>query len=669
MANLFLDFTNGNDGNDGTTFANRFRTITNGATAARIAPPDVVRIMKSEDPVSLGINATFTNKSDTVTLASALTQTIHDCNASWTAASANVTMTTSTTRKEGATSVSFAIAAGFTTGQIAYSTLASTDYSTKQKITFWLRPNATVAAGVLQLTLCSDTLGATPVDTFTINEAFTANLWKCITIDKGSACGAAIQSVSFNALSDPGTVTILLDNIEAALHLTLTSLISMDSSATSLNFWAIKSISGTTIKLDQGTEHGAASTARGWSGTTATATCYKREPIRIVTAQTFQEAGSVGSPITYSGGWDTTDMTTQTGLTFIDLGEATGAYMLGVGSLGNLSFEKIVCVRASYGWGGSSNSNDNLTFTDCGGIDCSPFILQSYGISNIYYSGCYSIQQAAASWYVGGISKLSNCVALSSAANGFSVGFSSAGARAFMTNVTANNNSSAGIEAYGSILTGNNITAKDNGTTGILTTSGAYSGFIEFYGVTTSGNTSNGVRVNDNGIIRLHNTACTDSTPFYSGTTLCRLEVSNVDGVASDSRTYEGGSNTPSIETETSSGRFWEKLTPGADHTANFPLIQRIQSIPVAASGTVTIRVIVKRSSTNIAARLIARGGQSTSVTTDQTADAAAAINTEETLTLSFAPGQAVPFEVELHSWRVSGSGIARFANFTATQA
>ena len=38
MADLFLDFENGNNANNGTSFANRFKDFVNGATAARTAP-------------------------------------------------------------------------------------------------------------------------------------------------------------------------------------------------------------------------------------------------------------------------------------------------------------------------------------------------------------------------------------------------------------------------------------------------------------------------------------------------------------------------------------------------------------------------------------------------------------------------------------------------------
>jgi hypothetical protein len=61
MATFYLDLENGDDANDGTTFANRWKTISNGATAARIAPGDTIRVMGSPAPTSLGINGTWTN--------------------------------------------------------------------------------------------------------------------------------------------------------------------------------------------------------------------------------------------------------------------------------------------------------------------------------------------------------------------------------------------------------------------------------------------------------------------------------------------------------------------------------------------------------------------------------------------------------------------------------
>lgn len=57
MAIFYIDFVNGNDDNDGSSWALAWKSLTNGATAARIAPGDEIRIAKSPDPTSLGQTA------------------------------------------------------------------------------------------------------------------------------------------------------------------------------------------------------------------------------------------------------------------------------------------------------------------------------------------------------------------------------------------------------------------------------------------------------------------------------------------------------------------------------------------------------------------------------------------------------------------------------------
>ena len=61
MAILYLDYEGGNDANDGSSFALRVKTMTLGATAARIAPGDTIRVMGSPAATSLGINGTWTD--------------------------------------------------------------------------------------------------------------------------------------------------------------------------------------------------------------------------------------------------------------------------------------------------------------------------------------------------------------------------------------------------------------------------------------------------------------------------------------------------------------------------------------------------------------------------------------------------------------------------------
>ena len=54
MSTFYIDLDNGSDAADGTTWANAWKTVTGGATAARIAPGDIIRISKTPDPVSIG---------------------------------------------------------------------------------------------------------------------------------------------------------------------------------------------------------------------------------------------------------------------------------------------------------------------------------------------------------------------------------------------------------------------------------------------------------------------------------------------------------------------------------------------------------------------------------------------------------------------------------------
>lgn len=60
-----------------------WKTITSGATAARIAPGDVIRVAKSPDPVFVD-NATWTQASTTITLDSAQNLDVNMCEAAWT---------------------------------------------------------------------------------------------------------------------------------------------------------------------------------------------------------------------------------------------------------------------------------------------------------------------------------------------------------------------------------------------------------------------------------------------------------------------------------------------------------------------------------------------------------------------------------------------------------
>lgn len=329
MATFYLDFENGNDANDGTTFANRWKTIGSGATAARIAPGDTIRIMASADPVSPG-NATWTDNSGTVTWAAAKNAIIDNCDTAWTAA-ANVTATATTNRKEGSNAANIAPATAFTTGKMAYITLgAPLDLSTFEQVSLWLYSASTShAAGVLQLKLCSDTTGDTAVETFNL-PAMTAAQWRAVVLNKGAALSSGINSVALYAASDPGTSVIRLDNIVACKAAASADCVTHahcvgKNTGGEPEWYPIYSIGASAVILggnrvcQVGNANDDAMPYRGTTETVATYTLLGVDTqLQSATDRTTQDNGSEGSVIHYSGGWNRTDMSTQTGATYLN---------------------------------------------------------------------------------------------------------------------------------------------------------------------------------------------------------------------------------------------------------------------------------------------------------------------------------------------------------------
>lgn len=380
MTTWYVDEIGGNDGSNGQSFANRKKTLASVATAGAAAG-DTIRVM-GKPSTSSGINATFTNLSGAVTLASALTQSLYTSGAAWTAA-ANVTCTANQAGKLGSTSASnIAIAAAFGTGKVAHFATGSLGLSGYQQLSFWIKPNATVNSGVLRLDLCSDTSGNTAVDQLTL-PALTANKWHCITIDKGANFGSTIQSIRMWAVSDPTTVTLTIDDVIAckaasnAACLTLNSLISSDNGT----WYAIKSINGTAVRLDTGGPASAQSAVGIWSGTTGSTAMSILNPLTksasgsggapITDSFNNAASGTANNPITISGGWDTTNMTTQNGLTYLD-GVLDGTTALTIGC-DYVVLDKFVLGRftTNLALNGSTKKGyrlSNFTITNAGGL-------------------------------------------------------------------------------------------------------------------------------------------------------------------------------------------------------------------------------------------------------------------------------------------------------------
>ncbi len=642
MTTLFGDYANGVDANDGTSFANRFKSWTNGATAARTAPGDIIRWMKSPDPTTLG-SCTWTNGSASVTIPAGTILDIETCEGAWTAVAANVTQSNTTTAKQGTNSLTLTVAGAFTTGQIAYKTLPGTlNCSSYDTLSCYLRFDiASIAANTFRIDLCSDNLGATPVDSFTIDYATssTANIWAKIVKSKGSALGATINSISLVALLDPGAVTIRIDNIfvskspSTADCLTLASLIAISTSPTGFDHWyVIKSASGTTVVLETLHSSTAATAGKLYVQPTVTTTTYVRQPILLplvggVLANVTQEAGTQGSPITHSGGWDTTNMTSQTGETFLmSIFGGLGAPFFDI-EHSFISMEKLSYCNGNIFTGGSSatglkeflctdchalgmTSNfatilgGDWRFTRCHSNGASPFVPSTFTnhIGNIEFNDCH-------------------CNALSA---GGTAGLFTMNYFCNAIDCTAANSNSYGFYI---ISDSGGVMLERCKTKGCLT-----AGIGLIVGASATGNNCELNEADE--VAHLS----TDDSRFYS---------QNHDGV-NGACLIDGNrflTTTDASVRHTASGYSWKVSVISTDADVNFPVKLLLGTRWLASGVATTITVWAQRTNTGLTVQLVVPKYAGT-ITTAASASIAAAANTWEQLSVSVTPAADGVMEV-----------------------
>ncbi len=664
MTEFCLDPVNGNDSNDGSTWALAWKTITSGATAARIAPGDTIKVAKSPNPSSIG-NATWNNLSKTVTLAAALTANVELCDAAWTP-SANVTASTNTSNyKTGTCSSSFAVAAAFTTGKIAYKALGSAvDYSAYQQLSFWFLASTLVAANSLKLCLCSDTTGDTIVDEFVIPVTDVTSYKYCFTINKGSALGASIQSVALYANVDPGTVTILLDNIIAckasssADALSLTSLISKNPAASGGDegWYPIQSINGTTVTLDNGPAINA-NAGRGYYGTTETAATYKRECFRVLSAAcTIQDSGAPGSLIAFQGGYDPATGN-QDGETYFDVGSGRGNGIDFTNRNYVLS-NRINMVRAMRGVCLYTASYCEVTAHSMCGNDSAGIYIYGASFCKIDVKNANNNTGTGVSY--GGTNNVCNEIALTNANNNTTSGMSVAAA--YVNKITAENvcnNGSSNVSINANAIRNTLKITNDKN-------SGAY-GFSfdsppaldnKIIGTTTALNSSGAVSASSPGTQYFR--GCTfgetgkvlNQTAWQNG----RICLSAHDGSSDNNSIYTDGGivKSQSSVRHTESGIAWQMSPTSANRSAYYPLFMSLAKIAVAANSQVTVSCWFRRTNIGITGKLVCRGGQIAGAESDVTASMTAAADTWEQLSIYFTPTAAGVVEIE--AWAYGGT-------------
>lgn len=305
MATYHVDLISGNDASAGTSWGTAWKTWLNGPTAARIAPGDTIKFAKSPDAVSIG-SATWTNASANVTIDSSTYKEVHQAVGNTWTSSTNVTGGISFVRKLGASAQQFTFAAGFTSGKVAYAAISgggTQNLSSFNKISFYFNSSSTTSAAMYEVRLCSDTTGDTAVDSFVLPIISTANVLIPITLERtgGGSLGSSIQSVAIYVVgADPGTSAIKINNIIATNDLHFQCLIGKSGEV----YHPILNISGTTLVLD--CANSTTATGVAYLGTTGSATTYAQPAVfHDATSVSILEAGTSSLRHTYTGGWDT----------------------------------------------------------------------------------------------------------------------------------------------------------------------------------------------------------------------------------------------------------------------------------------------------------------------------------------------------------------------------
>lgn len=775
MPTYYIDQDGGNDASAGTSFATRWKTITLGATAARIAPGDEIRIMASPDPTSIG-SATWTGggrpasvaiQSSTnatpiriqtfenhklavndyvvvtahsvntnargvwkvsatpsaqsfeivqidgtnttgngvggatgnitkannllVKTALPLVQNIALCGGlgqkpAWVASADALTTQSTTNWKEGNAATNITALGTFTTGKVAYYTLPATlDLSAYQQVSFWLLQSFGTlgAASQAYVALCTDTIGNTVAHQCNIPSLGALSVWVPVTVNLGTNLNAAIRSVAFYVVTDLGRQDFTLDNITAskaassADSVTLNSLISKSDGTGDEAWYAIQSINNDLIMLANANSSTSQATGvLGYNGVTETVTTYKRETAKtavVAAAGTVVAAGldngTSANPIIYSGGWNRTDMATQTGQTWYD-----GSNGLGIGfQISGRVFNQI----------------DRVNF--CRYTSGIQFAATT---ADIAIGSAYATACASAGFDVGASTSRINCTALW--ANNNNNGILLDGIGSTIADVKlASNNSSLGLEfngnshAVGSVFGGNSGTGTTTGAirfsvsfncsvgTATLknnTTSPAISVSDNAFGNSINGGSSSG-HIHGislfSGYLYLNNFTINEATEISGNNVSGFVYANRLDDTDNNSWVFQLGIGTVNQQTAVVDGpatTSWRMRPTSTTAAANSPLLLKLGTVVCAASSAVTVTARMQRSNTGLAMRLVCPGGQISGVSNSVFTDMTAAANTWETVTIAFTPTKAGAVDIYAHAF--GGTTFSGYVcNLTVSQA
>lgn len=598
----------------GSSWSDAWQTITTGASAARTAAGDVIRVAKTA-VTSASVDATFTDSSATITLASALTKTIEHAESGWTA-STNITGTTNTNRKYGATATIMTPGAPFTTGKVCYKAVyggGTQDFSGYTKISLWFRPTtaSAISASTYKLCLCSDATGDTIVNEINIPATQASSNWHIIVLDYGAALSSSVQSVAIYANSDPGTTAFSFNNIVACNSVTHETLIGWQDDC----YYNPQSFDGTSVVIDGSISAGS---GRPWTGTTGTAALYYAKPYSYYTTgalNTMQRSGTLaGGYVNYSGGWDT-GSNTRNGMTYF----ASNIPATGVGfSMANVMNLHEFTVYARFA--SFQMLSLRLSIADCVFAACTSFAFVSNSMLSM--ERCKFLNSLQYSSF-GGIS-IVDCDFF-------------------------------GGSSYGIAITSGSEIANcrfKNNTSGSVLVSGKPGLFFEY--------------------ASFKNCLFQDASEFlFSSVAVGPLFSLNHDQTLGNHWGFDSGA-TINWQTTTKQGSdpgAWRTVISSSTRHATFPVNFKIGEFAVSADTAVTFTAWVKKDhATNVACKIYVPGSTWSLPGITETSDTKADDTNWEQLSITFTPTEAGIVPIYFSTWYVAGNSNTYIGSVTCTQ-
>jgi hypothetical protein len=505
-----------------------------------------------------------------------------------------------------------------------------------QQVSFWIRSDliGTIAAGVHELRLCSDTTGDVTVNTVSIPAMNATSRWMPFTVDLGTNLGSSIQSIALYVVTDTGAQTLIFSNIiackasSAADSLTLTSLIGKNT--TGETWWGIQSINGTRVMFDADTNATPINTTvRGYYGTSETVTTWKRETIKLGPAasafaepQIIQESGTSDSEITYSGGWDRTAMTTQTLETWLDGQNGNGIAISFQSTGGYISLSNIAGVRwntaINHGFTSSSNlgiktnavtGNNNIT-----GFAFTP--------SAVVLSIAHAVANSTTGVSIGNISSKDSIVAIGA----------------------SNSNGSIGVNITGNCIAKTNAANNPEGIRCSTSVKLIYDSNLQ-------GNTS-GIVIN-NQSANIRNTLISDTSEISNSGLSSEAFSQNHDQTTDNHKIFLSGAliSSATDQRKTASGISWKIQPTSTNRSSTWPVTLSLAKVACAANSLVTVKAWMRRSNTGLTMRLVCKGGQIAGVASDVVDAMTAAADTWAEQTITFTPTEVGVVEITAEAW------------------